>query len=243
MTLPLNKTKIVCTIGPASDSPETLEQMVMAGMNVARLNFSHSSFDYHRKVIDALRQVAQKTGKRLAVMADLPGPKMRIGDLAEDSVDLIPGAFFTLTSEPVVGDARRVSMTFEPLPRVVRRGDTLYLNDGLIQLEVVEVMGSEVHCRVIVGGELRARKGLNLPGINLGIHAFTARDQECLKFAIENGVDAVSQSFVEKADDIEEVREAAAKLGRVPFIIAKIERARALDRLDEIIVSADGIMV
>jgi pyruvate kinase len=241
--LPPNKTKIVCTIGPASDSPEILEQMVLAGMNVARLNFSHGSFDYHHKVINILRQVAQKIGKRLSIMADLPGPKMRIGDLAEDSVDLIPGAFFTLTSEPMVGDARRVSMTFEPLPRVVQRGDTLYLNDGLIQLEVVEVMGPEVHCRVIVGGELRARKGLNLPGINLGIHAFTPRDQECLKFAVENGVDAVSQSFVEKAADIEEVREAAAMLGRVPFIIAKIERVRALDKLDEIIISADGIMV
>jgi pyruvate kinase len=243
MTLPTNKTKIICTIGPASDSPEILEEMIRAGMNVARLNFSHGSFENHRKIIGTLRQVAQKTGKRLAIMADLPGPKMRIGDLAEEAVDLIPGAFFTLTADPVIGDARRVSMTFEPLPRVVHRGDTLYLNDGLIQLEVVEVMGPDVHCRVIVGGELRARKGLNLPGIKLGIHAFTDRDLECLKFAIENGVDAVSQSFVEKAADIEEVREAAAKLGRVPFIIAKIERARALDQLDEIIRSADGIMV
>jgi pyruvate kinase len=243
MTLPPNKTKIVCTIGPASDSPEILEEMIRAGMNVARLNFSHGTFDNHRKTIGTLRQVAQKTGKQLAIMADLPGPKMRIGDLAEESVDLIPGALFTLTADPLIGDAGRVSMTFEPLPRVVQRGDTLYLNDGLIQLDVMEVMGTDVHCRVIVGGELRAHKGLNLPGINLGIHAFTARDLECLKFAIENGVDAVSQSFVEKAADIEEVREAAANLGRVPFIIAKIERARALDRLDEIIMSADGIMV
>jgi pyruvate kinase len=243
MTLSTNKTKIVCTIGPASESPEVLEQMLQAGMNVARLNFSHGSFDNHRKVIATLRQVARKAGKRLAIMADMPGPKMRIGDLAEEPVDLVPGAFLTLTSESVTGDARRVSMTFEPLPRVVKPGDTLYLNDGLIRLEVVEAADPDVRCRVIVGGELRSRKGLNLPGIDLGIRAFTERDHDCLKFALENGVDAVSQSFVEKAEDIEEVREAAAALGRVPFIIAKIERARALDRIDAILKAADGIMV
>ena len=243
MTLPPNKTKIVCTIGPASETPEIMEQMIRAGMNVARLNFSHGSFDSHRKVIAGLRQAAKKTGERLAIMADLPGPKMRIGDLAEEPVDLIPGAPFTLTAESVLGDAQRVSMTFAPLPEVVKPGDTLYLNDGLIQLEVREVVGLDVRCRVIVGGELRSRKGLNLPGIDLGISAFTARDHECLKFAVENGIDAVSQSFVEKAADIERVREAAAALGRVPFIIAKIERSRALERIDEIIEAADGIMV
>ena len=134
-------------------------------------------------------------------------------------------------------------MTFQKLPEVVKPGDTLYLNDGLIQLEVQEIAGPEVRCRVVVGGELRSRKGLNLPGIDLGISAFTDRDHECLKFAVENGVDAVSQSFVEKAADIERVREAAAALGRVPFIIAKIERSRALEHIDEIIKTADGIMV
>lgn len=243
MKLPPSKTKIVCTIGPASESPAIMEQMIRAGMNVARLNFSHGSFDGHRKVIADLRRAAQKTGERLAIMADLPGPKMRIGDLAEEPVDLIPGAPFTLTTDPVSGDAGRVSVTFEPLPQVVKTGDTLYLNDGLIQLEVVQAVGNDVHCRVMVGGELRSRKGLNLPGIDLGINAFTARDHECLKFAIENGVDAVSQSFVEKAADIEGVREAAAALGRVPFIIAKIERSRALEHINAIIEAADGIMV
>jgi pyruvate kinase len=241
--LPLHKTKIVCTIGPASESPAVMEQMIRAGMRVARLNFSHGSFDAHRKIMAGLRQAAQKTGERLAIMADLPGPKMRIGDLMEESVDLLPGAPFCLTTEPVRGDARRVSMSFAQLPEVVKPGDTLYLNDGLIQLEVREVAGQEVRCRVVMGGELRSRKGLNLPGIDLGISAFTDRDFECLKFAVENGIDAVSQSFVEKAADIERVREAAAGLGRVPFIIAKIERSRALERIDEIIDVADGIMV
>jgi pyruvate kinase len=243
MTLPVNKTKIVCTIGPASESPEIMEQMMSAGMTVARLNFSHGSFESHRRVIASLRRAAQITGRRLAIMADLPGPKMRIGDLAEEPLELIPGAPFTLTTELLLGDAGRASMTFERLPAVVNPGDTLYLNDGLIQLEVREVAGQEVRCRVVVGGELRSRKGLNLPGIELGISAFTGRDHECLKFAVENGVDAVSQSFVEKAADIEQVRAAAAGLGRVPFIIAKIERSRALDRIEEIIEAADGIMV
>ncbi|MBI5582183.1 MAG: pyruvate kinase [Deltaproteobacteria bacterium] len=243
MTLPPYKTKIVCTIGPASEEPEIMEQMLQAGMNVARLNFSHGSFETHGKIIARLRQAARNSGKRLAIMADLPGPKMRLGDLAEEPVDLIPGAPFTLTSAPISGDAGRASTTFQRLPQVVKPGDTLYLNDGLIQLEVREVSGQEVRCRVIMGGELRSRKGLNLPGIDLGISAFTDRDFECLQFAIENGVDAVSQSFVEKAADIEKVREAAAGLGRVPFLIAKIERSRALERIDEIIEAADGIMV
>ena len=213
MTLPPHKTKIVCTIGPASESPEVMEAMLRAGMSVARLNFSHGSFEAHRNVITNLRHVAQKTGKRLSIMADLPGPKMRIGDLAEESVELLPGALFTLTTEPVRGDARRVSMTFQKLPEVVKPGDTLYLNDGLIQLEVQEIAGPEVRCRVVVGGELRSRKGLNLPGIDLGISAFTDRDHECLKFAVENGVDAVSQSFVEKAADIERVRRSRRRPG------------------------------
>jgi pyruvate kinase len=220
-----------------------MEKMLMAGMNVARLNFSHGAFDGHGVVIKNLRAAALKTGKRLAIMADLPGPKMRIGKIADEPVQLIPGASFTLTTDDIVGDVSRASVTFEPLPRVVKPGDTLYLNDGVIQMKASRVEGNEVECTVVVGGELRSRKGLNIPGIDLGITAFTEHDHNCLKFAIENGVDAVSQSFVESAEDIEEVRRASAAIGRVPFIIAKIERTRALDRLDEIIDAADGVMI
>ena len=134
-------------------------------------------------------------------------------------------------------------MTFDGLPRVVKQGDRLFLNDGIIQLQVERVEAPDVHCRVLVGGELRSRKGLNLPGIHLGISAFTERDRACLKFAIEHGVDAVSQSFVESAADIQAVREAAQSLGSQPFILAKIERAGALEHIDEILAVADGIMV
>jgi pyruvate kinase len=243
MTLPANKTKIVCTIGPASDSPEILEKMILAGMNVVRLNFSHGDFSGHKAVIDRVRVAERTTGRHVAIMADLPGPKMRIGQLAEEPIELRAGDHFTLTSEDIIGNGSRVSMSFAPLPRVVKPGDTLFLNDGIIQLEVMQIAGNDVQCLCTVGGELRSRKGLNLPGIDLGISAFTDRDHECLKFALENGVDAVSQSFVETAADIEAVRQAAAALGHNPFIIAKIERAGARDHLDEILMAADGIMI
>jgi pyruvate kinase len=241
--LPLNKTRIVATIGPASSSPAVLEQMIRAGMNVARLNFSHGEFDTHRQNIESIRDAARTVGKPMAIMADLSGPKMRIGNLSEEKIRLKEGERFTLTAEDIVGDRNRVSVSFARLPQVVRPGNILSLNDGYIQIEVAEVTGNDVACVVKVGGELRSRKGLNLPGLDLGISAFTERDRECLKFALENGVDAVSQSFVESAADIHAVREAARGLGYNPFLIAKIERSRALDRLDEILEAADGIMI
>jgi pyruvate kinase len=243
MPLPQNKTKIVCTIGPASESPEVMEKMLKAGMNIARLNFSHGDFSGHQKIIENLRSAARATGRRLTIMADLPGPKMRIGMLAQDLVTLRPGDSFILTTEDILGDASRVSVSFSRLPQAVKPGDTLFLNDGLIQLETMRVQGNDVHCRVVVGGELRSRKGLNLPGIDLGIGAFTDHDFSCLKFALEQGVDAISQSFVNCAEDISAVRSAATSLGHNPFIIAKIERSNALGRLDEIIEAADGIMI
>jgi pyruvate kinase len=241
--LPPNKTKIVATIGPASGSPPVLEQMIRAGMNVARLNFSHGEFDTHRQHIENIRAASKAVGRPVAIMADLSGPKMRIGNLDVEKTELKAGDQFTLTTKTIVGGPERVSVSFERLPQVVKRGDLLSLNDGYIQLEVAEVSGTEVTCVVRVGGELRSRKGLNLPGLDLGISAFTERDGECLKFALEQGVDAVSQSFVESASDLEAVRKAARDLGREPFLIAKIERSRALDRLDEIIEAADGIMI
>jgi pyruvate kinase len=176
-------------------------------------------------------------------MADLPGPKMRIGSLAQEPVELQPGSLFTLTTREIVGDVDRVSVSFMSLPQALRPGDTLFLNDGLIQLETIKIEGQEVTCRIIVGGELRSHKGLNIPGIDLGIGAFTEHDRECLKFALEQGVDAISQSFVESAADIVAVRNASAALGYNPFIIAKIERSRALERIDDILEAADGIMV
>jgi len=241
--LPNHKTKIVATIGPASDSPEMLQRLIRAGVNVARLNFSHGDFAKHGEVIARIREAERATGRRVAIMADLPGPKMRLGKIDPEPILLRPGDAFTLTSDDIVGDQRRASMSFERLPQVVKPGDRLFLNDGLVQLLVESVSGNEVHTIVAVGGELRSRKGLNLPGINLGMSAFTDHDRACLQFALANGADAVSQSFVESAADIEAVRAAAAAVGKRPFLIAKIERAGALEHFDDILQAADGIMV
>jgi pyruvate kinase len=240
---PEHKTKIIATIGPASESPEMLVRLVRAGMNVARLNFSYGDFSHHAELIHRIRDAARTTARRVAIMADLPGPKMRLGRIDPEPIQLLPGAHFTLTSEDIVGDTQRVSTSFEPLPRVVKPGDRIFLNDGLVQLVVERVVGNDVECTVAVGGELRSRKGLNLPGVDLGISAFTEKDRAALEFALGVGVDAVSQSFVHRATDIEAVRGAAAKVGRHPFVIAKIERADALEHFDEILAASDGIMV
>jgi len=243
VAFPANKTKIVCTIGPASDSQDILERLIRAGMNVARLNFSHGDFAEHQAVIRRIRAASRTTGQPVALMADLPGPKIRLGQFAEEPVKLRVGDTFTLTTEEIDGTVDRVSVTFAELPQAVRPGNRLFLNDGLIQLKVLESAGREVHCEVLIGGQLSSRKGLNLPGIDLGISAFTDHDRHCLAFALENGVDAISQSFVENATDITAVRKAAADLGHDPFLIAKIERAGALDHIDGILQAADGIMV
>ncbi|MGO9951283.1 MAG: pyruvate kinase [Dissulfurispiraceae bacterium] len=243
MKLTSNKTKIVCTIGPASSTQEVMERMIKAGMTVARLNFSHGDFSGHADVVAKLRNASSALDKRVAIMADLPGPKMRIGQISDEPVALRPGELFTLTTDQITGDRNRASVTFDRLPQVVKPGDILYLNDGLIQLEVSHSEGANVACRIIIGGELRSRKGLNLPGINLGISAFTARDRKCLEIAKQLGIDAVSQSFVDSASDINAVRSAADEMAYSPFIIAKIERSTALSRIDEILKVADGIMI
>lgn len=243
MGLPVSRTKIVCTIGPASESPDVLEAMLRAGMNVARLNFSHGSFDEHAVRIRSLRAASEATGLPLAIMADLPGPKIRLGRLATEPIQVEAGRELVLTTEEIVGDVDRMTVRFAPLPRVVSTGDTVFLNDGFLELRVVEVRGDDVRCQVRVGGELRSRKGVNLPGIDLGIAAFTEHDRDCLAFAATHDVDAVSQSFVESAADVHAVRAAAQDLGYEPFVIAKIERSRALDNLDAILDAADGLMV
>jgi len=222
-----NKTRIVCTIGPASDSLTKLKSMLRAGMNVARLNFSHGEFEYHGQIIQRLRQASEATGRPLAIMADLPGPKMRIGDFEKEPIYLTKGATFILTTRNVLGNQEMVSVSMKELPKAVKAGDILFLNDGLIQLRVTEVKGKDIVCTVVVGGELRSKKGLNVPGIKLGSAAFTKHDHECMKFALEHGVDAVSQSFVGGPNDIKRLRSAARRLGFDPFVIAKIERSCA----------------
>lgn len=238
-----HKTKIVATIGPASESSAMLERLICAGLDIVRLNFSHGEFSRHGEVIARIRAAAQKVGRDVAIMADLPGPKMRLGTINPEPLYVQAGESFILTGDNIVGDRKRVAVSFESLPGVVKPGDQLTLNDGLVQLRVDFVAGKDVHCKVLAGGELRSRKGLNIPGIKLGISAFTDHDRACLEFALQCGVDAISQSFVEGPDDIKQVRAAALGIRRQPFIIAKIERSAALAAYDQILSEADGIMV
>lgn len=241
--LQANKTKLVCTIGPASDSPQMIEKMIRAGMNIARLNFSHGDFESHGTVIKNIRAASKRLGIRVAVMADLPGPKMRIGNFFKDPVLLDKDSSFTLTTDDILGNETRVSVSMKQLPSALIKGDILFLSDGLIQLSVEKIQGDKIHCRVVMGGELRSRKGVNIPGIDLGTSAFTSRDKECMQYALEQGVDVISQSFVSNVQDVEDVRNAAREMGYDPFIIAKIERSSIHENIDEILAVSEGIMV
>jgi len=241
--LPRKKTKIVCTVGPASKSSGVLVDMIRQGMDVARINFAHGTLEGHRETIANVRAAAKRVGQRVSLLGDLPGPKMRIGELAEEPIELENGQSFVIQTEETIGNRERVSLAFDGLPQAVEAGDRIYMNDGYIQLRVEEVQTKEIQCRVEVGGELRSNKGVNFPDVDLGIHAFTEQDRELLAFAAEEALDAVSQSFVTTAADIGAVREAAAELNYYPFVVAKIERSGALPNLEEIIAEADGIMV
>lgn len=243
MTKPTKKTKVVCTIGPASQEQNVLEELIVSGMNVARINFAHGDFATHQQAIANIRAAETATGRGVAIMGDLPGPKMRIGELVTEPLELLRDQPFILQTTNIVGDSNRVSIDFLKLSQVVQPGDDIYVNDGYIQLQVVKVVDDQVHCIVVAGGELRARKGVNFPDIDLGISAFTTEDHEFLAFAAEQQLDAVSQSFVQGPADIVAVRDAATALGYHPYIIAKLERASALKNLDAILQSADGIMV
>lgn len=241
--LPLKMTKIVCTIGPSSNSRQVLKQMILSGMNIARLNFAHGDEASHRKVIQNIRAAAEELGEGVAIMADLPGPKLRIGRLASESIELVRGQSIRLQAETDEPDNQRIFMNFPRLTEVVKPGDQIYLSDGFLQLEVERIEGQDVICIVNVGGELRSNKGVNLPGVDLGLCAFTEHDRKLLAFAKEMELDAVSQSFVQNASDLLQLRTAAEEINYTPFIIAKIERASAVDKLDEILQLSDGIMV
>ena len=251
MTLSSHKTRIVCTIGPASQAPRTLERMLRQGMDVARLNLAHGDFESHRATIAAVRAAAERVGRRVAVMADLPGPKLRVGKLAGEVVHLKRGQVVRLVAAAAGGDARpkdaallAIPLPLERIPTTLKARDDVFLNDGLIQLRVLSGGDShEASARVVVGGELRSRDGMSFPGLDLGISAFTDRDRELLAFALDQGVDAVAVSFVQGPEDITAVRAAAVALGRDPFLVAKIERARAVERIDDILEVTDALMV
>jgi pyruvate kinase len=237
------RTKIVCTIGPASSPRPQLRALIEAGMNVARLNFSHGEPAEHVAVLTDVRALARELDVSVAVLQDLAGPKVRIGTLPGGGVELVPGGTFTLTTRPVEGSRESASVSYEGLPRAVSAGDTLLLADGAIVLRVERVTGEDVQCQVIVGGRLNSRKGVNVPSGLPGLPILGDKDLRDLRVGLEQGVDYVGLSFVRSAADVQTARDHMERLGGRAPVIAKIETQAALDRFDEILDAADGIMV
>jgi pyruvate kinase len=237
------RTKIVCTIGPASRSSKTLEQLIRAGMDVARLNFSHGTQVEHLEVITAVRRIAERLGRPIAILQDLAGLKIRIGEMVSGAVTLEAGAPFTLTTRQVLGSRQEVSVDYPHLTEDVQPGDTLLLSDGDLELEVIGTTEEDVHCRVIAGGTLASRKGVNLPTRSITAPTVTDKDRDDLAFGLRYGVDYVAQSFVRTAADVLEVKGMIQDHGSTAPLIAKIETQDALTNIDEIIESVDGVMV
>lgn len=237
------RTKIVCTIGPSSRNLRALEGLITAGMDVARLNFSHGTHQEHAAALAAVRRIAAACDRPVAILQDLAGVKIRIGDIAAGSVLLETGSEVILTSRPVPGDAREISVTYPDLPKSVAPGDTLILADGDIELKVVDIQGSNIRCRVVVGGTLTAHKGINLPSRSLPAPGLTSKDRDDLDFGLAQGVEYVALSFVRSADNVFEARRFLEDRGRQVPLIAKIEKHEALEEIDAIIDAVDGIMV
>ncbi|TAM83115.1 MAG: pyruvate kinase [Acidobacteria bacterium] len=238
------RAKIVCTLGPATDDAGVLAALLNAGMDVARLNFSHGSHPEHARRLRKLREVSNACGKVVAVMQDLQGPKIRTGPLEGGMrVELRDGDPVTITTRPVAGNARCISTTFQRLPKEVRPGNSILLSDGLIELRVERVKETEVECRVINGGELGEHQGINLPGVVLQISALTKKDREDLEFGIQNRVDYVALSFVRRADDILALKRILARADCAIPVVAKLEKPQAVDQLDQILRATDAVMV
>ena len=236
--------KIVCTIGPASSSPRIIERLIQAGMDVARLNFSHGKHEDHARSIATLRAAAIEHEKPIALIADLQGPKIRTGPLAGGTpVTLRAGQRFVITTARVPGDENCVSTTFRPLPREVHRGNRILLSDGLIELRVEKVRGQEVICEVVNGGALGQHKGINLPGIQLRVPALTSKDRKDLAFALTQDVNYIAVSFVRHPEDVVLAKNLIRRAGKDTPVIAKLEKPEAIENLDAILRVADGVMV
>jgi len=236
--------KIVCTIGPATRSPRMIRKLIAAGMDVARLNFSHGTHQEHAQSIAMLRDAATQYKKPLAILADLQGPKIRTGALAGGGTVLLrAGQKFVITVAKVLGDSTRVNTTFQPLPREVKSGDRILLSDGLIELRVEKTTRSEVICQVVNGGVLGEHKGINLPGVKLHVPAITEKDRVDLRFALAHGADYIAASFVRRAEDVHLAKELVRRVKKDTPVIVKLEKPEAIDNLEQILPVSDGVMV
>ena len=238
----LKKTKIVATIGPASREVSVLTKMIHAGLNTVRMNFSHGSHEDHLDTITQVKKAQKKAKKPVAILQDLSGPKIRIGDVQEGTV-LAEGKPFVITTTSCTGDENRASVKFKPIVKAVSKGSVIKIDDGKISLRVIRVEGNDIHTTVLVGGPLSSNKGVNLPDITLPISSLTAKDKKDVLFGIEHDVDYIALSFVQTAKDIRDLRKILAKHTCQAKIIAKIETTAAIENLDEILEAADGAMV
>jgi pyruvate kinase len=234
---------IICTLGPSSDSPARIEALIEAGMNVARLNFSHGTRAEHAARIERVREIADRRNRAVALLQDLTGPKIRIGDVQGGRVRLVPGARVHLTNEEVLGTAERLPTTYHDLPGDVAAGDEILLDDGRLKLRVEEIAGGEVACRVVEGGLLTSHKGINVPGVEVATPSMTRKDEEDVRFGLERGVDYFALSFVRRAADVAGLKALIAGLGKDVPVIAKLEKPQAIEHLDEILEASDGVMI
>lgn len=239
----MKKTKIVATIGPTSQDEKVFTALVQAGLNVARVNFSHGDEKEHGGKFKTIRKVSKKLGIPVAILQDLAGPKIRIGDFYQERVMLTKGETFVLTTEPCVGDEHRAFVNYAALPKEIKPGKYILLDDGKKKLKVLSVKGDEIVCEIMLGGETKSRRGVNLPGTDLNISSLTAKDRKDLEFGVRSEVDFMALSFVRRAADIEELRAILKKRKSSTKIIAKIETQQAIDNLESILQVADGVMV
>ena len=240
----IRRAKIVATLGPASSDEETFRKLVRAGLDVARLNFSHGSHEQKSELIAMVRKIAKEEDKPICILADLQGPKIRTGTLVDHKPVLLKaGDKLTITPEKIDGTAERVSTVFTTLAENLRPGDQVLLSDGLIELRVLELQGADVVTEIINGGMLGEKKGINLPGVAIKVPALTPKDEEDLEFALKAGADTIAVSFVQTADDVRYVKSRIAALGYDAWVIAKLEKPQAIDHLDSILEASDAIMV
>ncbi|WP_340007973.1 pyruvate kinase [Paenibacillus sp. FSL K6-0276] len=240
----MRKSKIVCTIGPASESLENIKKLILAGMNVARLNFSHGDFEEHGARIQTIRQASKELNKTVAILLDTKGPEIRTGKLEVEPIELVQDEYLTLTTEEILGTQERISITYSELPNDVQVGSTILIDDGLIGLTVVDIQGTEIKTRIVNGGTIKSKKGVNVPGVNISLPGITEKDTNDILFGIEQDIDFIAASFVRKASDVKEIRELLAKNNASHIqIISKIENQQGVDNLDEILEASDGLMV
>ncbi|NNM68204.1 MAG: pyruvate kinase [Spirochaetales bacterium] len=239
----MRRVKIVCTLGPATDSYEGILRLARTGMDVARFNFSHGTYADHQKRFEWVRKASLETKKPIAILQDLQGPKIRVRKFAHDQVELVPGATFTLTVRDILGNEKEASVSYPTFNQDVKPGSTVLLDDGNLSLKVVEVQGEDVRCEVVHGGILKNNKGVNLPGSILSVEALTEKDKQDLKFGLDLGVDYVALSFVQRPEDVKAIKELIYFHGKDTPVIAKIEKPQAVDQIEAIIDLADGIMI